>query len=127
MTREIETADKMFERQRVERQAFLSDLVRRLDEEGYNWELPEDFVRRKYYDGRGLLLHNASDWRDYSIVLSPDELEGQKGKIILISFEGDTRELHLSEGEVFTHGWIAAAERETNKAIAELQNTQIPA
>ena len=86
MAGERETASAMFERQERERELFLVDQARRLEDAGFDWVVPKDFAERQNYGGRGLVIRDSSGEgvisQRISKVLKPD------GGLVLVIASG---------------------------------------
>jgi len=118
MAGERETASAMFERQERERELFLVDQARRLEDAGFDWVVPKDFAERQNYGGRGLVIRDSSGEgvisQRISKVLKPD------GGLVLVIASGQ----EISTGSFISitgSNLFTEVEERVNGTLASLQ------
>jgi hypothetical protein len=67
---ERSSVEELFANQEAERQEFVREQVDRLNEVGFDWNLPKGFEKETGYGGKGLITINYSY---YFEVLTPEE------------------------------------------------------
>jgi len=116
MAGERETAADMFKRQEREREQFLVDQAKRLDNADFDWELPQRFCERLSCDGKGLVVHDNSENKvkieRASTIFSP------KGNLFTISGHG--LRIHHQTHDYYIESY-SLVEQRVNETLADLQ------
>ena len=124
MVRERETASGMLARQEREREMFLVDQVKRLDDAKFGWELPMDFrVKHAYTGGIGLPILEVTREElssgELSLILHP-----QRG-LLLVNHEGQV--CKYTAEECVPEWFFREIEQKVNETLASLQAAKVPA
>lgn len=121
MAGERETASQMFVRHFGERQQFFIDQVKRLNDAGFDWAVPEDFAARQNYSGLGFIVRDKSGEegsRDrLSRVLTPE------GDLILVLPDGHRLLLDPSLDKPLS--LFTETEEQVNKTLAGLHAARV--
>ncbi len=128
MARERSEVEKLFAKQEEERAEFVRGFIKRLNDAGFEWRLPEGFREQTGYGSKGLLIEEHVPWqeRHYHLVLSQDE------GLIRVKREMDRtiiRPVALTGGGMTGSGIVdlELLEMSVNETLTSLQAAEVPA
>ena len=122
MAGEREKASEMLVRHERELRQFVVDQAKRLDDAGFDWDLPMEFRVKHALTGGGLPIVDATREEllsgEFSIILHPSR------RLLLVDCEGHAGEYRAEYIPIRLFGEI---EQKVNETLASLQVAKVPA